>query len=249
MATNLPSDPYEIVRTVAVKAPRWTLNQAAIGSSPSQVAAVNAALAEAEAAQHAAGAARQAAESATQQFYRAAQTLRAAASVVVRNAQTLAKAQGDAEVYVLASINVPSVRSRLAPPPAQPQSLSAEIVPTTGAVVLRWQSRNPRGVSNVVYQIRRGLDGEQPETLIGIVGGGRDDSPTEAGPARSGSAGRGGRIRAFRDASVPAGTRVVRYSVTPIRGNQTGPVSAVFSLQIGMGGAVNASGSAMKLAA
>ncbi len=249
MATNLPSDPYEIVRTVAVKAPRWTLNQAAIGSTPAQVAAVNAALAEAEAAQQAAYAARQAAESATQTFYSAARSLRAAASVVVRNAQTLAKAQGDAEVYVLASINPPSVRSRLAPPPAQPQSLSAEVVPTTGAVVLSWQSRNPRGVSNVVYQIRRGLDGEQPETLIGIVGGGRDDSPTEAGPTRSGSAGRGGRIRAFRDATVPAGTRVVRYSVTPIRGNQTGPVSSVFTLQLGAAGiAVRVQG-AVKLAA
>ncbi|MFN0012531.1 MAG: hypothetical protein ACKVS8_12905 [Phycisphaerales bacterium] len=96
---------------------------------------------------------------------------------------------------------------------------------------------------------RRGLDGENPETLIGIVGGGREDSPIEAGPARSGSAGKGGRIRAFRDATVPAGTRLVRYSVTPIRRNQTGLVSNVFTLNMGAAGIAVTQQAAMKLAA
>ncbi len=249
MATILPSDPYAIVNTVAVMAQFWTANQAQIGSTPAQVAAVNAALATAEEAQAAAHAARQVAEAATREFYNAARTLRTAAAVVVRNAQTLAKATDDAEVYPLAGINPPSVRSRLAPPPAQPLHLHAEIVPTTGAIVLSWQARNPRGVSNVVYQIRRGLDGEMPQTVIGIVGGGRDDLTNEAGPAKSGSAGKGGRIRAFRDTSVPAGTKVVRYAVTPIRGNQTGPVSNIFSLQLGAAGVAVVQQAGMKLAA
>ncbi|CAG0988916.1 hypothetical protein PHYC_02179 [Phycisphaerales bacterium] len=227
MASTLPTDPHRIVEFVSPRAGVWVENQAAIGSSPVQVQTVEELLAAAKHARDRALAARNAAAAATLRFYDAARRLRDAANVVIRNAKNTAVTSDDANVYALALLEPPKARAHAAPAPNQPQRLSAT-VGQDGAVTLRWRTRNPRGVSNVMYEVRRAIvanGGRGPFALLGIAG----PSPG-SDPHRAGGLFRGG---VYRDQSIPVGTPGVEYLVTPVRGGRRGPTSAIYSLRFG----------------
>lgn len=221
MSSNLPTDPAEVVAFVSSRAEVWALNQASIGSTPEEVAAVEAILEEAKAAMMAVEMARDAALAATQRYYDAAKRLRAASRIVVENAKNLAKAEGDTNVYVKARLNAPKVRARQAPLPGKPVRVELE-VKTFGQVVLTWKCANPRGLHGVVYEVlRRTLDISErdgkrvvkwgPLEHIGIAGG----------------------DKRFVDATVPVGVPQVSYMIVSMHNGRKGETSNETPIQFG----------------
>lgn len=221
MSSNLPTDPAEVVAFVSSRAEVWALNQPLIGSTPAEVAAVEAILAEAKAAMRAAGIARDAARSATQQYYDAARRLRNASRIVVDNAKNLARASDDASVYQHARLNPPKVRARQAPPPGKPVRVECE-AKQFGQVVVTWKCANPRGLHGVVYEVlRRTLevserDGKRvvrwgPMEHIGIAGG----------------------DKRFVDTTVPVGVPQVSYMIVSMHNGRKGETSNETPLQFG----------------
>jgi len=221
MSSNLPTDPADVITFVSSRASVWALNQPLIGSTPAEVAAVEAILAEAKAAMRAAGIARDAARSATQQYYDAARRLRNASRIVVDNAKNLARASDDASVYQHARLNAPKVRARQAPPPGKPVRVECE-AKQFGQVVVTWKCANPRGLHGVVYEVlRRTLevserDGKRvvkwgPMEHIGIAGG----------------------DKRFVDTTVPVGVPQVSYMIVSMHNGRKGETSNETPLQFG----------------
>ncbi len=221
MSSNLPTDPADVIDFLSPRVQTWALNQPLIGSSPAQVAAVEAAFAVAKAAASKAIQAREASLAATLLYHTHVKALRDAARVVVENAKNLALETGDVNVYAKASLNPPKKRARQAPLPGKPQGLVVT-VNSTGSLTIAWRSDNPRGLHGVVYEIRRKVlevterNGRRVvkwggEQLLGVAGGNRR----------------------FVDETVPIGVPSVQYTVTPLHNGRRGTTSNAVSLQFG----------------
>lgn len=208
--SNAPSDRRALIEWVQPRLEAWTAQAEDIGITPAQAAAVQAAFNAAQSGMNAADAARVASKAATTTFYTAASDLRTEVSGAIRSITTYAQNNNKPDVYALAQINPPKPRGS-APPPAQPTDLRLNVEPD-GSMVLVWKASNPQGVSGVIYQIRRALNGSTQFALIDTVG-----------------------EKMFIDSTVPLGTGRVSYIVTGKRGQQVGPQSAVFTAMFGVG--------------
>ena len=80
-----------------------------------------------------------------------------------------------------------------------------------GEVILTWKTKQPRGVSNVTFEIHRAFNNDLSTMKI---------IDTTAG-------------REFIDSTIPRGTHSVHYTLVPKRGSQEGPASNLFSLMLG----------------
>lgn len=235
MNGQLPSHPAEALPYIRVRLPEWAANRLAIGVSESALAAAQETLAIAEEAQQRAVALRQEALAAAQIAREAAAKARRAASVVITQTQAHAIATDSAEVYALAGLRVPArrvggrgraIENRV---PSKPLNLSAILEPSTGHLTVTWEGRQPRGVENVTYEIRRSIDGgsiARAET-IGFAGA----TPTEGNV-------RGARatslpFKSFVDQRVPIGTASVSYFIIPRCGGRMGPVSDGLVVNLG----------------
>lgn len=210
MPGTVPTTPRALYAFANVIAPRWVENYAAIGLTESQAAEIAAQTPQLRAAIFEADQARNAALAATQRMELAARSLFDLASVAVRTIRTHAIANDDPNVYTKGGLETPKVRSRRAQPPAPPTNLSATIQPT-GAIALTWKTSQPRGVSNVTFEVHRCFNRvDAAEQIVGIASG-----------------------REFIDDTVPRGMHSVHYRLVPRRGSQEGASSDIFTLNLG----------------
>ncbi len=147
----------------------WTTNKVAIGLSDPQLTDFKSKSGKALVAFNAAEAARQASKAATDAYYAAVANLRTSAADCVRTIQNKAKSTNDPTIYALAEISPPDPRSQTGQPPAQPTDIRAELN-SDGSITMTWKCANPRGVSRVIYFIKRKLTGEADFTLVDTVG-------------------------------------------------------------------------------
>ena len=190
----------------------WTVNKVALAISDTQLTDFKNAAGKAQAAFDAAEVARQASKAATDSYYAAVATLRSKAADCVRTIQNKAKATNDPSLYGLAQISPPDPRSQTGQPPAQPTGLRAALN-SDGSITLTWKCSNPRGVSRVVYFVKRKLGTETTFTLADTVGD-----------------------KSFTDSNLPFGTHQAVYMVTGKAGSLSGPGSAQFTVMFGTGG-------------
>jgi hypothetical protein len=190
----------------------WTTNKVVIGLSDPQLTDFKSAAGKAQAAFDSAEAARVTSKAATDAYYSAVAALRSKAADCVRTIQAKAKSTGDTAIYSLAQISPPDPRSHTGQPPAQPTDLRAMLNPS-GSITLTWKCSNPRGVSRVVYFVKRKLDGESDFTLADTVG-----------------------EKSFTDTNLPFGTHQATYLVTGKAGSLTGQSSEQFTVMFGTGG-------------
>lgn len=210
MPGTVPKDARPLAEFARARLTPWTEHIAAIGVPPAVLAEVTARTPELEAAIRAANEARLAAQAATDAMNVAARQLFESAAIAVRSIRTHASATDDPKVYGLAQIDPPRGRARVADAPSTPTQLTAS-VDRSGAVTLTWRTRQPRGVSNVVYEVRRSLElGSVPTDIIALASG-----------------------RTFRDETVPLGTTRVAYMLTARRGGQESLPSEIAWVQIG----------------
>jgi len=152
-----------------------------------------------------------AAENATAVFNTACKTVRQLGGQCVRSIDAFALASvKPAEVWELAGIPAPKTPGT-GPGPAQPFGLLATLN-NLGELTLTWKCSNPRGVTGVIYQVLRGLNGAVP-TAYDVIGEKR-----------------------FVDGNVPMGTQSVTYIVRGKHGQRTGLPSSDFVIRFGTGG-------------
>lgn len=105
-----------------------------------------------------------------------------------------------------------------APAPTAPFALAAAL-DSTGSLTITWKARQPRGVTGVVYFLRRSIDGG-PFTLVDTVG-----------------------EKTYTDSGVLSGTVTVEYIIQARRGTQQSPPSEALNIRFGhKGGGAGASG-------
>ena len=216
MAGTVPKDARALAEFALTHAPQWTAHAAAIGV-PLDLAALVASLTPQLVEKiEAAESARLAAIAATDAMNLQARALFEASATAVRAIRTKALATGDGGIYPLARIDPPRTPRERADAPRGPRDVSF-IPEGDGSLRLAWRVTQPRGVSNVNFEIRR------RDTLA-------DGTTT---PMRAvGSAANG----AFHDETIPLGIARVEYVLIPRRGTRVGDSSRVFSLQFGSPG-------------
>jgi hypothetical protein len=210
MAGTVPQEARALYTFASTHAQRWEERFAEIGLTQEQAAQVAGQVPQLREAIRAASAARQAALDATQQMNAIARSLFEAAAGAVRTIRAHADWTNDGTIYGSAGIEPPKVRSRQSAPPSTPTALAATIN-SMGEVILTWKTKQPRGVSNVTFEIHRAFNNDLSTMKI---------IDTTAG-------------REFVDSTIPRGTHSVHYILVPKRGAQEGPASDLFSLMLG----------------
>ncbi len=190
----------------------WTINKVALTLNDAQVLAMKNLSIAANAAFNNAETARLAAKAATETYYAAVTALRTKAAECVRVIQNTAKTTNNPSLYGLAQIPSPDPRSHVGPPPARPTDIRAGLNPD-GSITLTWKCANPSGVSNVIYFVKRKLNGNSDFALFDTVG-----------------------EKTVTDATIPRATGGASYMITARHGQQSGPTSETFSVVFGVGG-------------
>ena len=208
----LPPRTQDLLNFFEVHAPAWSTSAVSIGLTTEQATAFANAASAAQAAYLAKLNADAAAKAATLTLRTAMGAGRASAAEMIRLIKAFAESQAKPDViYTLAKIPAPAPRTPM-PPPGQPTDLRAVLNPTTGGIELRWKSANPRGAYGTSYIIRRRNAGEAAFVFVGTTGGGS---------------------KRFVDASFSAGHESVEYTVQGQRGDLTGPVSTILTINFG----------------
>ncbi|HYE62692.1 MAG TPA: hypothetical protein VD997_11910 [Phycisphaerales bacterium] len=207
---NMPTKNNSELRSWArVHAPIWVQEQATIGLSPQAAQGFQQSVDELEAAAAKVNQLRQAAIDATLEYNNALAQVKRLGGANVNTIKAYAQASGDRSVFARASIE-PNAGPGTLPPPVPPSSIAAQVLPG-GALELRWKAKQPRGLENVQYQVRRSLNNEREWTLIGTAGS----------------------VKRYVDNTLPLGVTTARYLLTPWRGDHRGESSDVFTFQVG----------------
>lgn len=204
---------------------KWIENAIEIGLSSLSVGNLVTRVEAARAAFTAAEDARATSKSATAAFYEAVRNMHnapGAGSDMLQTIRNFAEITNNPNVYVIANIPAPSAGEPL-PPPGRPRDFTITLDPT-GPLTLKWKCENAGG--NLVYMVRRRLQGESAWTLIGGSGS-----------------------REFTDVTLPTGVDSVTYAVTAQRGTVSGPASIPLQITFGGGGATVQELEGVKLAA
>lgn len=221
MSTTYPTTPRaDFLTWCQIHAPLFIDSAVEIGLTPAQATAFNTATAAFGSALTDQAAAQQAAKMSTEAAHAAYQAMLTTAGTTVKIIRAFAEASADPNaVYQTAQIPAPS-SPKPAPPPAEPTNLSVELLPPSGALVLRWKASNPVGTSGTSYLIRRRLPGESQFSFIGVSG-----------------------KKIFVDESMVAGPDWVQYTVQGQRSDSSGPLSQIFIVSFGIapGGGMTAS--------
>lgn len=110
--------------------------------------------------------------------------------------------------YNLAQIPAPSPRTPSVPP-ASGTDLRATLDTQTGEITIRWNAKQPKSVSGVVYNVQRVIGAGTNFTSAGFTGN-----------------------KSFVDDNIPAGTTRIQYRVISQRGSLTSPVSATLDVRL-----------------
>jgi hypothetical protein len=174
----------------------WQADPGAIGLTAAQVDALAQQVADAKAALLAAHQARDAAEAATLLMRGAVGRLRSGGGALLNTIRAFAQTSGGGNAVYVAALVPPPKQPSLAPPVEAPESLRASIG-TDGSVTLSWVARQPVPGAAVFCEVSRAIDtGSGPSTFV-LLGGSGDG--------------------AFRDGSIPPGTRGATYRVRAMR--------------------------------
>lgn len=206
MSSVVPVSKEEFLQFCAAHEEVWTTNSALIGLTSTQITAWKDLVSDAQAAYGSSIEARDTAKAKTMLADDFISQARASTAELVRLIKNFALASGDPKVYGYAQIPAPTPASEL-PPPAQPTDLKASLN-TDGSLKVSWKVTNAKGVTGVVYIVRRKIGAmiSAPWEVLALQGG-----------------------KQFIDDSLPLGVGdgVVQYQVQGQRGTQTGPVSGL----------------------
>lgn len=228
MAENMPRTTQEFLDWSRIRADLWQQDPASIGLAPAQAAQFAALAADLAAASAAAEQAREASKNATTALNFALAAARAMGGACVGSIKAYAEAAQDSSVYTRAHVWPVAPQGTL-PPPTPPTSFTSRIN-SDGSLTITWMARQPVGVTDVVYLVRRrlgGAEGEREWTLVGTEGANKT----------------------FTDTTIPIGTSMVEYLITPKRGEATGACGPIFAVRFGSAGRGISSAGAMKMAA
>jgi hypothetical protein len=238
MGAVLPENPSEQLAFFLAHAPIWLERTETIGLSEETAVKVAELTEDAREKYAAALKARQAALDATRAWRDALKELKTVGSAAIGTIKSYAQITGDATVYARGGVDkpeksgpkrrvvsedgdassaVPSLRSVQARPDAR------------GTIELTWTARKTSvdaqgrpfagrtgAGAGMFYRIERSVDGS-PWSIIDVAGG----------------PGAGKRSNRFVDDRVPADARVVRYMITPRRGQLYGQVGNIATVQLG----------------
>lgn len=185
----------------------WSADPARFGLSAGQIAALTAALADARRAHGQVQVQKTALATAVMAQGFAAKTMLSLGRSAIATIKVTARVQENNGILYDAGLNAAST-SRTAPAPLPPRRIWSS-VNSLGGIELFWKTRQPAGLSGVIYSIRRSIDGGA-WTLLDAVGGKR-----------------------FTDSTVPVGTQRVEYTIRPRHGETLGEASAVQVLVFG----------------
>lgn len=155
----------------------------------------------------AANAARLASKQATVAQNEAFRTMRRDGSEVVNTIKAFIEASGNPALWGQAGLEPPAPRGTT-PPPTAAYELSTNL-DSEGNLTLKWKASQPRGVSGVVYFVRRSLNGAA-FTQLNTVG-----------------------EKSCIDTSIPLGTASVAYNIIAKRGNDQSPLSETIQIRFG----------------
>jgi hypothetical protein len=207
--TIVPRKPLDRIAFYEAHIDPWTLNNAAIGLAPGDAADLQSLVDAAKNARASQIAARQAAEMATQSFNNAVEALSQKGSALITTIRGTAQNTGDLNIYELAALPQPQPPEPVAAPGA-PYAPAVRLI-AGGSLQLQWKCKNPANGPGVVYEIHR-TDGTGAMVQIGTSG-----------------------TRSFTDATLPAGTASVTYTITAVRSTKKG-LPTQFGVQFGSGG-------------
>ncbi len=188
----------------------WEEHYASLGVTEATVLAFKNLITNSDATYAAATAARLAAKNATQDQNAAFAAMDTSARSLISTIKSFIEASNDPSLWALAGLTPPATPGT-APAPTAPFSITGTLN-SMGDLILKWKARQPAGTSNVVYAVRRALDGGEFVTLD-TVGG-----------------------KEFVDETVPVGTRTVTYAIQAKRGRQRSEWSEAVTLRFGRGG-------------
>lgn len=210
MTAVLPQNRGAFMAFAAAHGPAWSGVESQIGLTGAEVATIKAKIASAEDAIKNADAARSAAKASTLAANDEVSELRTLMAAAVKKIKGFAQQTGNASVFSIAQIDPP------APPtpsqaPSAPFELTAVLAPSTGALTVKWRSSQPKGVSGVVFVVKR-KTGTGAYTQLGFTG-----------------------ERSFIDANIPAGVTGVTYLIEAYRGNLVCANPPTLNVQFGTG--------------
>lgn len=188
----------------------WLDSPATFGIDVATATELKSATMAARSAFEAARAARTAAKAATQTQDAEVREMLGVGRNVVNTIKAFIEQSGDPTLWGQASLEPPAPPGT-APNPVAPNALTASL-DSEGNVLVRWKASQPRGVSGVVYTIRRAIDGGE-YSILDTVGG-----------------------KEFIDEGVTFGTTSVSYTIQAKRGRQVSPLSESLTVRFGRGG-------------
>jgi len=205
---NIPKTMSELLDWAPLHAVQWLDHAEALGLNPSSVEQFAQEVEAFKLRKAQSSMAHNAAASATLRLNEQEQAVRHLAGLLVRQIKTHAETVADPALIPLALLRPDSPPTTL-PAPATPSSFTWSMN-SSGELTIKWKVRQPRGVQNVIYRVRRALN-FGPFELLDTVGS----------------------QKRYTDAAIPAGTRTVAYIIEPMRGNVRGPVSPRFTISLG----------------
>ena len=189
--------------------PKWAQDPQAIGSTPQEIAAMEAKLAAAVDSVKRQKLAVATARAATMAMHEAVEELANAGAAVIGRVRSTARMEGKS-VYTAALISPPKKGSRLGPP-GQPSEFKFAI-DQLGTLTLKWKCRNPRGAQGTMYEVYRRLGSSGPHEFLATTGKKR-----------------------FVDQTLPQGVSVALYKIVAVRSTRRG-ASAEQYIQFGSQG-------------
>jgi hypothetical protein len=197
-------------------APVWDLNASAIGVVPTTATAFSMRVETVDQSYQDLLAARETARAREVEFKEAYNLMSEVGANLVRTIRAFAQTSGSDQVYATAQIPPPKTPAPVAAP-GTPYAPAVALQPG-GSLKLSWKCNNPSDGTGVMYEIHR-ADGTGAMTHVGTVG-----------------------TRSFTDATIPAGSSTVNYTVTAIRSTLKG-TAGQFVVQFGTSGGAGAAGS------
>lgn len=187
----------------------WSTNAVAIGTTTTEVTALNTRTTAARAALSAQAAAQNAAKAATVTLHDAVLAMSNAGTDIILKIKAKAAVDGDS-VYSLAQIPPPAVPGPV-PAPGTPTDFKVQIQ-QDGSLILTWKCPNPTNATGTIYQVSRKMATATDFTIIGATGS-----------------------RKFVDDSLPTNSSPITYRVIAVRSTVAGP-PAQFTVTFGSGG-------------
>lgn len=209
---NIPSSASlaELLAWMEQHADLWDNAPTSLGITPQMASSFNAVVGQARKDFDAANDARLASKQATVARTESFRTMRRNASDLVNTIKSFIEQSGNANLWAQAGLE-PAAPRGTTPPPNAPTDLSATL-DSEGNLNLKWKASQPRGVSGVVYFVKRALNNSGTFTQLDTVG-----------------------EKKFTDSTVPSGATSVDYIVTAKRGGQQSAPSSTLSIRFGRG--------------